>query len=312
MADGTFPSVVSKDVDLNATSNPIYVQLSDGTTAIGDTSGALDVYITGGSSAGTEYTEDVATVTATGIANLAERKDTPSAITPVLGDWSKFYVNANGSQWVAIDGTVAVTQSGTWTIDSITNTVTVDGTVAVSSVSGTVAVTQSGTWTIDSITNDVNVTATDLDIRPLTLAEDSVKISRNTLGNSAPNPIFVYEVKRDNVGGIHDFDQASALGSGLTSNHDYTVANNFTLTSVVVSGSGNVKFEIQAGPLASLVTKAVGFTTGREGNTTQVDFDPPIYLSSASTGTIRVIRTNRQGQAVDVYSTIIGNEWSTS
>lgn len=39
------PVSVSKDIDANATSNPIYAQLSDGTSAIGVTTGALDVNI---------------------------------------------------------------------------------------------------------------------------------------------------------------------------------------------------------------------------------------------------------------------------
>lgn len=68
---------------------------------------------------------------------------------------------------VAISGTVAVTQSGTWTVvvtqsgtwtvaatQSGTWTVTVSGTVA---ISGTVAVTQSGTWTV-AISGTVAVT----------------------------------------------------------------------------------------------------------------------------------------------------------
>jgi hypothetical protein len=47
-------------------------------------------------------------------------------------------------------------------------------------VDGTVAATQSGTWTIDSITNTVAVSATDLDIRDLTHVSDSVKVGDGT------------------------------------------------------------------------------------------------------------------------------------
>lgn len=42
-------------------------------------------------------------------------------------------------------------------------------------INSSIAVTQSGTWTIDSITNTVTVQATDLDIRDLTAASDSVQ-----------------------------------------------------------------------------------------------------------------------------------------
>lgn len=380
MADGSFPSLVSKDRDVNALGNPIYVQLSDGTAAINVTSNALDVNLTNASvtvtatdldirdlvytqdsiliyantakdgsgtdyvplvdtdgkliisnPGGTEYTEDVAApAAASGSANLAERIDTPAAITPAVGDWSKFYVNANGSQWVAIDGEVSINDGG--------NTITVDGTVAA---------TQSGTWvlgandgvdigdvtvnngagaaavniqdggnsiTVDgtvAISGDVNVTATDLDIRDLSATQDNVAISdgTDTLAVNTDGSINVNIVSAAISGEVHDYDTASAVASDSTSNHDYTVTGTtFLLKSVIVSGSGNVKFEIQTGPLASLATVAVGFLTGRQGDTKQVFFDPPIEVPVASTGTVRIIRTNRQGSATDLYSTIIGQE----
>jgi len=39
-----------------------------------------------------------------------------------------------------------------------------------------------------------------------------------------------------------------------------------------------------------------------------LDFDPAKEVPVTSTGTVRLIRTNRQGQAQDLYSTIIGND----
>jgi hypothetical protein len=115
------------------------------------------------------------------------------------------------------------------------------------------------------------------------------------------------------TGEVHDYDTAAAVASDATSNHDYTVTgagteSTFLLKSVIFSGSGNVKAEIQTGPVASLATVAVGFLTGRQGDTKQLFFDPPVEVPVTSTGTVRVIRTNRQGSATDVYSTIIGQE----
>lgn len=83
-----------------------------------------------------------------------------------IGDGTDFLaINADGSinitdngGSITVDGTVAATQSGSWTV----------------------AATQSGTWTIDSITNPVTVTATNLDIRDLSHAQDSVKIGDGT------------------------------------------------------------------------------------------------------------------------------------
>lgn len=82
---------------------------------------------------------------------------------------------SDGTDTLAInaDGSINITDNG--------GSITVDGTVAATqSGSWTVAATQSGTWTIDSITNPVTVTATNLDIRDLTHVSDSVKIGDGT------------------------------------------------------------------------------------------------------------------------------------
>lgn len=415
MADGIFTSLVSKDRNANATANPIYVQLSDGTSAIGVTAGALDVNISNASivvtasdldirdllhtqdsvaigdgtslvldlvtlnsaysgtaitlpvagryqatpdtfgdgdathiltdangkivisnPGGTEYVEDaVAADPATGITTLAERDDALGGITPAEGDWSKLYVNANGALWVKHDGDITIADGG--------NSITVDGTVAVSSVGGTVTVTASDldirdlTHVSDSVSIGDGTTLADVldgtidalytaitdgtdtwsidgsgygqvDIASQSLT--AVKISKDANANTEINPIFV-KVVDTAVSGVevHDYDTASAVASDATSNHDYTVANTtFFLKSVIVSGSGNIKFEVQTGALAGLATVAVGFLTGRQGDTKQLFFDPPVEVPSTSTGTVRIIRTNRQGAATDLYSTIVGND----
>ena len=358
MADGQFTSVVSKDRNANALANPIWVNLSDGTTGVAiDGSGFLTVNVNGtitvsasdldirdllytqdsiliyGNTAkdgsgtdyvplldadgkiiisnpgGTEYTEDaVAPAAATGITSLVERDDALGGITPAEGDWSKLYCNANGALWIKHDGDINIADGG--------NTITVDGTVAA---------TQSGVWdigtvtTLTGITNDVNIAdggntitvdAVALDIRTITKATDSIQVSANTAVNSETNPIYTYQVNTVVSGSeIHDYDVATAIASDASSNHDYTVAGTtFLLKSVILSGSGNIKGEIQVGPLASLATKAVVFLQGREGDTKQVDFNPAIEVPATSTGTVRIIKTNRQGAATDLYSTIIGND----
>lgn len=129
----------------------------------------------------------------------------------------------------------------------------------------------------------------------------------NRLGINADGSINVNVTTSSITGEVHDYDTASAVAADATSNHDYTVANTtFLLTSIIVSGSGNVKFEVQTGPVAGLATVAVGFLTGRQGDTKQIDFSPAVEVPVASTGTVRVIRTNRQGASTDLYSTIIG------
>jgi len=324
MADGIFASIVSRTRDVNAATNVLFTQLSDGTTAIGATGGGLDVNVGNSTIAVTQSgTWDIGTVTTlTGITNDVNIADGGNTIT------------VDGT--VAISGTVAVTQSGTWDIGTvtavtdITNVVSVDDNGSSLTVDGTVAATQSGTWdigtvtTLTGITNDVNisdggntitvdgavtVSATDLDIRSLTHVSDSVSIGdgTDTLGINSDGSINVNVVSSVITGEVHDYDTASAVAADASDNHDYAVSNAvMLLKSVIVSGSGNIKFEVQVGPVASLATVAVGFLTGRQGDTKQLFFDPPIEVLVASTGTVRVIRTNRQGAATDLYSTIIG------
>ena len=376
MADGTFPGLVSKDTSLNATSNPIYTQLTDGTVAIGVTSNALDVNIDNASIAvtatdldirdlvntqdsieiwantakdgtgtdyipivdtdgkliisnpgGTEYVEDaVAAATATGTTNLVERDDALAGITPAEGDWSKLYCSANGALWVAVDGEVAINDGG--------NTITVDGAVTVSASDldirdlvhtqdsvalgdGTGVLVDVLDSTVDALytaitdgTETLNITAAgeaEIDIAAQSLT--ALKISKDANANTELNPIYVHNVDTIISGEeIHDYDTAAAVASSASDNHDYTVVGTFLLKSVIVSGSGNIKYEIQSGPIASLATVAVGFLTGRQGDTDQVFFDPPLEVPVTGTGTVRVIRTNRQGTATDVYSTIIGSD----
>jgi len=76
--------------------------------------GAL--HVTGGGG-GTEYTVDAAAPAApTGATFVMERDDAVSALTEIEGDWTNPRSNANGAMWVAVDGSVAVTNSGITTI----------------------------------------------------------------------------------------------------------------------------------------------------------------------------------------------------
>jgi len=62
---------------------------------------------------GTEYTEDAAApANPVGKAGLMERDDALGGITPIEGDWSHQFCNANGALWTAVDGTVTVDGSG--------------------------------------------------------------------------------------------------------------------------------------------------------------------------------------------------------
>jgi hypothetical protein len=307
MADGFFPTLVSKDANANSISNQIFVQLTDGTDGLlinGD--GSLN-----------------ATVTAT---NLDIRDLTHVSDSVKVGDGTDFLA-------IAADGSIAITDNGgSLTVDATnldirdlvfaTDKVDVSGStlgansgvdigdVTINNAAGAAAVNiQDGgnSITVDgsvSITGSVTVTATDLDIRDITRATDSIQVSANTSANSAGNPIFVAFTTGAITGEVHDYATATVAGGG-TSNHDYTVVTAMLLKAIEFSCSGGGKVELQVGPVASLVSKWVGFVP-KQGGIVQLKLDPPIEVPTTSTGTVRLIRTNREGSSQDVYSTIIG------
>lgn len=245
MADGFFPTLVSKDANANSLTNQMFVQITDGTDGLlinGD--GSLN-----------------ATVTATNL----DIRDLVFATDKV---------DVTGS-------TVTVTATNLDIRDLVFATDKVD-------VTG----------------SSVTVTATDLDIRDLTLAQDAVKVSANSTANSYGNPIFVSFTQAPITGEVHNYNTATVAGGG-TSNHDYTVVTALLLKAVEFSCSGSGKVEVQTGPVASLTTKYVGFVEKSGGNY-QLTIDPPIEVPTTGTGTVRLIRTNREGASQDLYSTIIG------
>lgn len=285
-----------------------------------------------------------------GVQTLVVRQDTLATSTSADGDYTPLKSNAAGALYVTVDGSVVVTATNldirdlTSASDSVEvlqathdnlnananiqvgdadvangnpvpvsdagGSLTVDGTVAVSSVSGDVTVIQPTGSNLHVVVDSgaITVSATDLDIRDLTLAQDAVKVSANSTANSETNPIFVQVATAVSGNEVHSYNTASAVAADATSNHDYTVTGTtFLLKSVKFAASGGGKVEIQTGPVASLATVCVGFIP-KEGGICQIDFNPPKEVPVTSTGTVRVIRTNRQGQAQDLYSTIIGND----
>lgn len=284
MADNHFATLVSKDSAVNAIANPIYTSISDGTeTLLIDANGAIAV-TDGGLSLTVDGTVAVSsvggtvTVTATDldIRNLVFASDKVDASGSTLGANSGVDIgdvtinNAGGAAAVNI-------QDGG-------NSITVDGSVG--------------------ITGSVAVTATDLDIRNLNLTDDAVKVSANTTANGPANPIYVALGSGPITGEVHNYDTSTVAGN-TADNHDYTVVTAMLVKSIIVGSSGALKAELQVGPVASLATKAVLFIP-KVGGSQQVNFDPPIEVPVTSTGTVRIIRTNREASTNDVYSTIIG------
>jgi len=352
MADGSFPGLVSKDRNINAVANPIFVELSDGAAALGTVGNPVFVDITDATIAVTQSgVWDIGTVTTlTGITNDVNIADGGNSIT--VDNAGTFAVQVDGDALTALqlidnlvllEDTVHVTgDAGVQALavrnDTLASLVSADGDYAPLQVDADGALYVNATITINTeyVDDSAFTVATDYvgaigaladETSPDVVQEGDIGIPRMTLdrkliieiadattdGNrlavNSDGSLNVNQVSAAITGEVHDYDTASAVASDATSNHDYTVANTtMLLRSVIVSGSGNIKFEIQTGPLASLATVAVGFLTGRQGDTKQINFDPAVEVPVTSTGTVRVIRTNRQGAATDLYSTIIGQD----
>ncbi len=347
MADGSFTGLVSRNRDANALTNEIFVGITDGTEQwLIDASGNGNVILAANSGVdigdvdvtsvipGTGATElgkavdDAGGATDTGVAMLVIRDDVLTTLTPVDGDYVRLRVNSTGALHVtstSIDNSAIAVDDSAFTV--ATDSVSVSGFLADETTPDSVDEGDVGAarMTLDRrqimVLSDATTESQRLAIDASGLAQvdvaahaltnaNALPISRDNAANTELNPIFVHNVDTVVSGEeVHDYDTASAVASDASDNHDYTVAGTtFLLKSIIVSGSGNIKFELQTGPVASLTTDAVGFLTGRQGDTKQLNFDPAIEVPVTSTGTVRIIRTNRQGAATDLYSTIIGND----
>lgn len=253
---------------------------------------------------------------------LAVRNDTLASLVSADGDYAPFQVDADGALYVTGSFSAADVKVDDSAFTVGTDSVGVAGFLADEAAPDSVDEGDVGAarMTLDrkqlmviaDATTDsqrLNITAAgeaEIDIAAQSLT--AVKVSATAAANTELNPIFVKLSAAVSGTEVHDYDTAAAVASDASDNHDYTITGTLLLKSVIVAGSGNIKFEIQVGPTGTLVTKAVGFLTGRQGDTKQVNFEPAIEVPDTSTGIVRVIRTNRQGAATDLYSTIIGNQ----
>ena len=345
MSDGIFPSLISKDRDQNAIANPIWVKPTDGTNSIViDGSGNLNVIlapndgvdigdvdvtsvIPGVGATNLGKAEDAVHVTGdTGVAIWAVRQDTQVDFGQD-GDYVPFSINADGELRVTSNGNAPNIKVDDSPFVVGTDSVNVAGFLANETAPDSVNEGDVGVarMTLDrkllnvlvDATTDANrlaINATgeaQVDVASHGLTNtNALPVSKDNSANSEINPIWVQHTNSEVSGvEVHDYNTDVAVAGDGLSNHDYTVTGTtFLLKSVIVSASGNGKFEIQVGPIASLATVAVGFLTGREGDTKQVIFDPAIEVPVTGTGTVRVIRTNSENQTQDLYSTIIGKD----
>jgi hypothetical protein len=102
---------------------------------------------------------------------------------------------------------------------------------------------------------------------------------------------------------VCDYNTSAAVATSATVNHDYTVTalKTFVGEEAWVSGSGKLKVEL----LVNGATKFVGFNSTANPNVRI----PLERIPQAAAGqVIRMTITNRDNQAQDVYSTLMGLE----
>jgi len=151
----------------------------------------------------------------------------------------------------------------------------------------------------------VTVSATDLDIRDLSASTDSVAahISDATgTAFSSTNPLPVYSTE-DPADEISDYKTTTSLAAAASTNHDYTVSASRTFLGQEVWASASSKIKVEV--LVNAVPKFVAFNSTAEPNIT-IPLAKIIKASAAQV--IRITITNRDNQAQDVYSTLLGLE----
>jgi hypothetical protein len=287
IVDGTLTSQ-ALGVDSNG---KVTVKLNDGSgNALTSTGGDLDVNIT---------TADV------DIRDLTHVSDSVK-----VGDGTDLLaVNADGSINITDNG-------GSLTVDAtdldIRDLTHVSDSTKIGDGTDLLAINADGSVNITDNGGSLTVDATDLDIRDLTHASDSVKIGDGTdlLAVNADGSINV--VLQGNPQGTElcNYQTSAAVAGGGTATHDYTVTASTTLylDSIFCSASGKMKAVVQAetAPASAVYnTKFVGFNSTANPN---VHFEPKAKLSQVAGAKIRILLTNNENQAQDLYSTLVGSE----
>lgn len=237
---------------------------------------------------------------------------------------------ANGGQQALDVGiNVAGVQIDPRQIRALTNAdvVTVEQGTSPWVVSGTVAATQSGTWTV-GLSEDHNYGAVGSNtlraaaqIGNATGAADfnngatgaqTLRTAANLAvagaNVTALNPVPVSIV--DAVAGsteVLDFKQAVAVAAAASDTHTYTITSgkSLVLQKIAASGSGKIKVEILLGTIGGETLKVVLFNSTANPNV-EYAFGTPQRMPD--TQDVKVTITNLDKQAQDLYSTIEGYE----
>lgn len=154
--------------------------------------------------------------------------------------------------------------------------------------------------------NSITVDSTDLDIRDLTHVSDSIKIGDGTDFLAVNSDGSINVVPQEDPGTERvNYDTTASVAAGASDNHDFVVTNGGKLFQVWASASGKLKAEVQieTGSATGVFnTVIVGFNSTADAN---INMQLSKYALVPTGARVRVIRTNRDNQSQDVYSTIV-------
>jgi len=180
------------------------------------------------------------------------------------------------------------------------------------------AITSQVNGTQQALDVGINVAGVQVDPRSIRALTSSDVVSaniRDAAGTafSTSNPLPV-TVSIDGAGvETHNYLQSAAVAANATANHTLVIATGttFYLTDVYGSASGKMKIEVQIGDGAvseAFTTKFVQFNSTAETNT-HVDIQKTALkvVGTVNGTTIKIIRTNLDKTAQDLYTTIVGS-----
>jgi hypothetical protein len=125
------------------------------------------------------------------------------------------------------------------------------------------------------------------------------------IDENAPLAVYVAESRAEEV---DEYDRAVDVAKNANSNHDYTVTagKQFKFSEIQCSASGKARFELQIETgvgTGVFESKAVGFNSTANPNLVLK------YTKNIAAGlVVRVMKTNLDNQAQDLYSQIQGRE----
>ena len=125
-----------------------------------------------------------------------------------------------------------------------------------------------------------------------------------------PLPVAISESEGDEV---CDYNTSAAVVKDASVNHDYTVtaATTFIGSRIWASGSGKMKVEVQLETAPAAGTYNTAFVAFNSTSNPNIDIPlDKICAKQVAGAIVRIVMTNRDNQAQDLYSTLVGIERS--